>query len=308
MDALKPGWKNTLASLVYWLFDGYWPAPDPCEEWPEYIEDNRHSYTRPRLLAVGDVADIHVATAADEADVTETLYLLKVSRLPEGRAHLDIERKTLTKLLAAAGDTTYRKYLPILVESFPAAKRFPKRVNVFRFESGFFTLEQVHEQHPALDGRHLAWICKRLLTVLGFSHRQNTIHGAILPCHVLIHAASHGLQLVGWGQSVATGQPIRTVSPRYRKWYPAEVHNQQPAGPATDLFLAAHCLVYLAGGDPVTNWMPEAVPLPMQRFLTTCLLESARMRPDDAWALLEDFDELLLGLYGLPKFHQLTLS
>lgn len=58
----------------------------------------------------------------------------------------------------------------------------------------------------------------------------------------------------------------------------------------------------------MTNWMPEAVPLPMQRFLTTCLLESARMRPDDAWALLEDFDELLLGLYGLPKFHQLTLS
>jgi hypothetical protein len=253
------------------------------------------------------VADIHVATAADQADAPETLYLLKISHLPEGQAHLDIERKTLTKLLAAAGDTTYRKYLPILVESFSAAKRFPKPVNVFRFEAGFYTLEQVHEQHPALDGRHLAWIFKRLLTVLGFSHRQNTIHGAVLPCHVLIHGASHGLQLVGWGQSVATGQQIRTVSARYRNWYPAEVHNQQPAGPATDLFLAARCLVYLAGGDPVTNWMPEAVPLPMQRFLTTCLLESARMRPDDAWALLEDFDELLLGLYGLPKFHKLTL-
>ena len=124
MDALKPGWKNTLASLVYWLFDGYWPAPDPCEEWPEYIEDNRHSYTRPRLLAVGDVADIHVATAADEADVTETLYLLKVSRLPEGRAHLDIERKTLTKLLAAAA-------IP------PTASTCPSWWNRSRRPSGF---------------------------------------------------------------------------------------------------------------------------------------------------------------------------
>src|SRR6202035_3882791 len=145
------------------------------------------------------------------------------------------------------------------------------------------------EQHPALDSRHVAWIFKRLLTVLGFSHRHNTVHGAVLPCHVMIHAAGHGLLLVGWGQSVTTGRRIRTVPARYRDWYPAEVQNERAAGPATDLFLAARCLVYLAGGDPVTNRMPEAVPLPMRRFLATCLLESARMRPDDAWALLEDF-------------------
>jgi hypothetical protein len=46
----------------------------------------------------------------------------------------------------------------------------------------------------------------------------------------------------------------------------------------------------------------------MQRFLKTCLLESASMRPDDAWALVEDFDELLHTLYGPPKFHELTLT
>ena len=54
--------------------------------------------------------------------------------------------------------------------------------------------------------------------------------------------------------------------------------------------------------------MPEAVPLPMRRFIQTCLLESASMRPDDAWALMEDFDELLSALYGPPKFHELTLT
>src|SRR5262249_35709640 len=121
----------------------------------------------------------------------------------------------------------------------------------------------------------------------------------------------HGLRLVGWGQSVGRddcGRRIRTVPTRYKSWYPHEVLNKQPAGPATDLFLAARCIVYLAGGDPVTNGMPEAVPLPLKRFLSTCLLESAGMRPDDAWALQEEFDALLGQLYGPPKFHELSMT
>jgi hypothetical protein len=300
---------NPFASLLSWLCDGYWPTADGHEDLVVRVQDVRRRYTPLRLLASGDAADIHLATTAEESHTAaETLYLLKVARAPEGNAHLNVERKTLTTLLGVAGDTTYRHYLPALVDSFAATGPFPKRINVFRWESGFHTLEQVHEQHPALDGRHLAWIFKRLLTVLGFSHRHNLIHGAVLPCHALIHAAGHGLRLVGWGRSVAVGQRIPTVPTRYHDWYPAEVQHQRPARPATDLFLAARCLVYLAGGDPVSNRMPEAVPPPMQRFFATCLLESAAMRPDDAWALMEDFDELLLALYGPPKFHELTLT
>jgi hypothetical protein len=300
---------KTFASLLSWLCNGYGPTADQHDDLFVRIQDVRHRYTPLRLLASGDVADIHVATTADESRTApEALYLLKVARVPEGNAHLDIEHKTLKALLAAAGNTTYRNYLPALVDSFATTGRFPQRINVFPLEPGFHTLEQVHEQHPALEGRHLAWIFKRLLTVLGFCHRQNIVHGAVLPCHALIDAAGHGLQLVGWGQSALVGRLIRTVPPRYQDWYPAEVQHHRPARPATDLFLAARCLVYLAGGDPVTNRMPEAVPSPMRRFLKTCLLESAPMRPDDAWALMEDFDELLHGLYGPPKFHELTMT
>jgi hypothetical protein len=297
------------ASLFSWLCDGYWPAADGHEDLLVRSRDVRRRYTPVRLLASGDVADVHLATAGDESHgATEVHYLLKVARVPEGNPRLDVERRSLAKLRAAAGDTTYRKYLPALVDSFLTAGRSPRQVNVFRSEPGFTTLEQLHRQHPALDGRHLAWIFKRLLTVLGFCHRQGVLHGAVLPCHAMIHAAGHGLQLVGWGQSVAVGQRIRTVPARYRAWYPAEVQHHRPARPATDLFLAARCLIYLAGGDPATNRMPEAVPPPMRRFVHTCLLESARMRPDDAWALLEDFDELLQALYGPPRFHELTLT
>lgn len=306
MEVFKPAKQKAFSSLLSWLCDGYWP--EQREESFLRIRGPSHVYALERLLAVGDVADIHLGTVeSDPMAGVEGSYILKVSRVPDGNVRLDIERKMLAKLLAAAGATTYRKYLPDLIESF-LAREIRRRVNVFQSEPGFHTLEQVHEQHPALDGRHLAWIFNRLLTVLGFCHRQGIIHGAVLPCHVMVQAASHGLRLVGWGQSVVKGRAIKTISTRYRDWYPPEVLRKQPAGPATDLFLAARCLVYLAGGDPVTNWMPEAVPQPMRQFIASCLLESARMRPDDAWALLEDFAELLQRLYGSPQFHELTLT
>ena len=125
---------------------------------------------------------------------------------------------------------------------------------------------------------------------------------------LLIRPANHGLQLVGWGHSVAAGRRIGKVPAHYSPWYPDEVRHGKPAGPATDLFLAARCLVYLAGGDPVRNRMPEAVPLPMRRFVETCLLEGSRMLPGDAWKLLDEFDELLHRLYGPPKFHELAMT
>jgi serine/threonine protein kinase len=300
---------NVFASVLSWLCDGYWPAADEYDDLPVCIRNGRHRYTPLRLLASGDVADVHLATAADDAGAApEPLYLLKVARGPEGNAHLDVERKALATLSGAAGDTTYRDYLPALLDSFATADWCPQRVNVFRPEPGVHTLEQVHERHPALDGRHLAWIFKRLLTVLGFSHRQDIVHGAVLPGHVLIHGAGHGLRLVGWGQSVVAGRSVGTVPARYRDWYPPEVHHRRPACPATDLFLAARCLVYLAGGDPRTSRMPDAVPPPMRRFVRTCLLDSAAMCPDDAWAVLEDFDGLLRAVYGPPAFHELTLT
>ncbi len=305
MKELKPAIPNPIASLLSWLVDGYWPA-DGCEDLPGTVQGPRLAYTLQGRLAVGDVADLYLAGRENDTE-TQTGYLLKASRVPDGKYVLENERRTLARLLTAAGDTTYHRYLPSLVEAFPVADRPEQRVNVFLYEPGFHTLEQVHAQCPALDGRHLGWIFKRLLTVMGFSHRHGTIHTAVLPCHVLLHAPRHGLRLVGWGQSVETGHPIRTVPTRYRDWYPLDELNGQPASPATDLFLAARCLVYLAGGDPVANVMPDTVPHPMQRFLSTCLFESPRMRPNDHWELLGDFDRLLHQLYGPPKFHPLTL-
>ena len=269
-------------------------AHDACAEYRKAGEASPPRvigpYTVGHLVVAGDVADV-IATG-------EAAHLLKVSRSREGDALLANERRSLGRLIAAAGSGTYRAYLPELVEAFSTADVPSRAVNVFRQEPGWFTLEQVRGRHPALDGRHLAWVFKRLLTVLGFCHQQGVLHGAVLPCHALIHPESHSLRLVGWGQSVAVGRPVLTLSPRFTDWYPPEVRKSQPASEATDIYLAARCVLQLAGD----------VPPAMRRFFETCLLEGMRMRPSDAWALQDEFDVLLGRLYGPPKFHPLSMS
>jgi hypothetical protein len=267
----------------------------------EVIASAAREYALVERLAVGDVSDVYLARSRG------VLYVLKVARDLEGADLLEVERAAVAALLAEAGETHYRAYFPPLVESFPVPTGFPKRVNVFLHEPGFSTLEEVHRCHPALDGRHLAWIFKRLLTALGFAHRCGRVHGAVVPSHVLVHADGHGLRLVGWGHSVEVGRPLRTGSAAYLDWYPAEVRRREPAGPATDIGLAARCVAYLAGGDPTTGRMPESVPRAIGAFVRSCLLEGPRMRPDDAWDLLDEFDELLHDLYGPPAYHRLEM-
>jgi hypothetical protein len=285
------------------------PAIRPPEGARVHAHGGERAYALLRRLGVGDVADVYLAQAETGPGSEEGPgYVLKVSRGPEGHAFLENEREALARLVTGAGDTTYRRYLPASAGALRVKDEPQMFVNVFPHEPGLYTLEEVHGRHPALDGRHLAWVFKRLLTVLGFAHRQGWVHGAVLPCHVLVHPADHGLRLVGWGQSVEVGRPIRAIPTRYRGWYPPEALKKQAASEATDLFLAARCMTYLAGGGPVRDRAPGAVPAPMRRFFDACLLEGRAMRPHDAWELLDDLDDLLRRLYGPPKFHDLTMT
>jgi hypothetical protein len=147
---------------------------------------------------------------------------------------------------------------------------------------------------------------KRMLAALGYAHRQGWINGAVLPPHLLFHAENHGLHLGGWIHAVRPGEPLTVVPAGFKEWYPPEAKHR--AEPATDIYLAAKSIVYLAGGDPLHNAFPDHVPAPMRLFFQGCLLESPRMRPADAWGLHEEFDELLIDLYGPPQYVMLNMT
>ena len=96
--------------------------------------------------------------------------------------------------------------------------------------------------------------------------------------------------LVDWCYSVpAPAGRIQAVVQRYQRWYPPEVLAGDPAGPDLDIWLATRCMTELVG---------RQLPARMAAFARGCLLASPRRRPQDAWRLLAEFDELLEQLYG----------
>jgi len=147
------------------------------------------------------------------------------------------------------------------------------------------------------------------VTGLGFAHQAGYVHGAVLPCHVRFNIKNHGGQLTSWGHAVKIGESVTTVSKKYKEWYPSEVLKKQAATPATDIYMLAKTILYLAGVNPNAPFKlnEKLVPLKEQRYLQSCLLESPKMRPSDAWKLLDEFTEMLKQVYGKPKFVELTL-
>jgi hypothetical protein len=155
----------------------------------------------------------------------------------------------------------------------------------------------------------MAWIWRRLLIALGHAHDLEVIHGAVLPTHVLIHPADHGLLLVDWTASVqqprSTGARIPVMSDAYASWYPPSVPAGLPPTPATDIEMALRCMVELLGGDPLTGALPPTVPAPIQAYLGGALKTAAVQT--DAWRLYRDFSTLLASVWGKRQFIPFTM-
>jgi hypothetical protein len=121
------------------------------------------------------------------------------------------------------------------------------------------------------------------------------VHGAVVEEHVLIHPGEHGLALVDWCYSGT--RPVAIVRKR-RDAYPPEVRAKEEIGPATDIYMATGLMTRLIG---------DAIPRAMRRFADGCLFDRPRMRPQDAWKLLGELDELLHKLYGPRRFRPFVI-
>jgi hypothetical protein len=236
------------------------------------------------IVALGDLADLS-AVDGDRA-------LLKVPRSPGDNDLMEAEAGAL-KTLWRDGDPTYRPYAPRLLESFvhEDAARVRRRVNLVERLNGFVPLSRIRR---AIDPRDAAWMWRRLLTGLGWAHRAGVVHGAVVEEHVLIHPGEHGLALVDWCYSGT--RPVAVVEGAD---YPPEVRRDKQASPATDIYMATGSMTRLVG---------DRMPTAMKRFADGCLFDAPRMRPQDAWTLLGEFDELLHKLYGPRTFRPFRIE
>jgi hypothetical protein len=247
----------------------------------------------------GDLCDLFPADAGGER------VLLKVARQARNNDLLAAEAQALRRIERALEGQLVRAHFPALVEHFllPDETGARRHTNVLRAESGFVSLAEVLRAYPrGIPAPDAAWMFNRVLAALGTTHNLGLVHGAVTLAHVLIRPADHNGMLVDWCYSVPIGEPLKALSPPYAADYPPEVVAKQPATPATDLYMAARCLVRLLGGDGDAQSLPAGVPKPIRALLRGCLLAAPQRRAAEAWQLFDDFHEILGRLYGPPVF------
>ena len=276
---------------------------------PVVIRSRSRAYAVGDPFTSGDLANLYHCTVdsgsapSGGTEASTSPSLLKVARNAADNDLIRAEATTLRHLLSPDKPESkgFFPLLPRLTDSFSfrdSGGGPARQASVFGLLPDFYSLEDVRKAYPGgISSRHMAWIWRQLLLVLGYAHARNVIHGAVLPSHVLIHP-DHDLLLVDWCYSVRDkGARIPAISERYADWYPPEVLAKQAPSPATDVYMSARCMEYLMGaGDGGYSASPR-----LRGFIASCLLKPVSYRPQDAWKLRKDFTALIEQIWGPRK-------
>lgn len=278
------------------------------------IQTRRATHEVRRTLAGGDITATH-ETVSRADGVTQPTFC-KVARHACDNDLVKNEAHALKRLHSDAAEEKWKRHIPVLVDSFLYSDNGPRlRANVLSRLDGFYSATQIRKVYPGgVDVLDAIWIFRRLLMALGFTHDNGVVHGAVVPEHVMIHPGQHGVVLIDWCYASVDDDgvypPIKALAKGYREWYPEEVFAKNPPSAATDIAMAVRSTIELLGGNPITGFLPHAVRRELRAFFRGCLLTRQAMRPQNAWLLLEEFDELLRDMrapfYPL-RFHQFTV-
>lgn len=213
----------------------------------------------------------------------------RIIREPRHNNFAAKEIEALHRLRSVPDASKYSAYLPVLLDEFIFQdENGEHQVTVVEREEGWYSLEDVRKVYPmGVDPRHMAWMFRRLLVVVGFAHRSGVMHASVTPENILILPAEHGLLLANWSNSVC-----ELPDPAY--------------DPRLDIAQAVRSMLFLLGGDVNENRIPDDLPARLKNFFKGSLLPINRA-PRDAWGLLREFDEVLERTWGKRKFYPFVM-
>ncbi len=277
------------------------------------IHTSTRHYTVERLLTRGDLCGLYVGSFIQADKKIKGLF--KIPLKPEDNDLVANEARILAHLRVSDDYAKLRHFVSPLVDHFSYQENetgVVRRVNVLSYMDGLYSLKEVKEVYKGgIHPKDMAWIWRRLLIALDFAHTNHVIHGAVLPTHVLIHPQQHGVVLIDWSYAVLhpveTEERISAISSAYREWYPVEVFAKEVPTPALDIALAARCMFDLLGGNAHMRMTPGHVPWQIQNYLKACTLAQPQQHPQDAYSLLDEFDDLIERLWGPRTFREFTM-
>lgn len=148
----------------------------------------------------------------------------------------------------------YQLCFPDIVDSFIAEGQGERRINVLRFEGVDDVGELVPIGHIAsrdrvrVDPRTSAWMMGKLLKILDFLHGEGVSIRRVTDENILIERKQHYIVFFDW-----------TNATQYPEAVPSDVAEEE-------ISKAAHEVIIILGGDPVTGTLPPDTQLEDDRY------------------------------------------
>lgn len=227
--------------------------------------------------------------------------MIKIAKSTADNSFLQTEIRNLDLLHAL--QVPQWRHLPFIMDRL----QYEGRIGVVLRKTSGHTLSEIR-QHPnwrnGVDQRHVAWMLDRLFSLLGYVHSQDIAHGRLHPDCILIQPLSHNALAFGWSGAVhkpaASGE--RVVA-RHDEFTAPEVKEGGRVGPWSDIYSIGKVMIWLLGGNPATNEIPEGVEKRFASFLLKLVKEDRKLRPSKAWELHDGHCRLKESLWGKKFLH-----
>lgn len=166
-----------------------------------------------------------------------------------------------------------------------------------------WTLEDVIREYPeGVEPQAMIWMWNRILTFLTWLHATGTMHGAIVPEHVLLQIPTHSGLLLDWTYASVPGQKLADLrdGASYRLNGIASTEN--------DIAMSARCMIKVLGGDPASDELPDSIPRPIAEFLRAQAGHDPQRRQlDNAMQVEKTFGRITETVYGPRIFRPFAI-
>lgn len=263
------------------------------------FETSKRKYFIGDLICEGDISSVYQGFC-EIGDESFGEVIIKVVDDPSDNDLMQNEIRILQILHQTKGPQW--KHLPFLLDSFKTKSGLG---NVLRKFNGY-DLIQVRE-HPrykqGIDRKHMVWMLNRILSAMVYTHDLGIVHCNIEPSHIMIKPDDHNVCILDWSYAAfrpsQTGDSFKVFTLIYS---PPEVKEKRPPLPSSDFYSIGKVMIWLLGGNPETNYIPEKVEKKLRQFLLWFVEESPLQRPQDARKLHAQLIYTIESLWGKRRF------
>ena len=131
----------------------------------------------------------------------------------------------------------FKKYLPV------SAKMPSENELVFTLSFRAVPLSSL----GVVEQKHANWMLSRMFEFTGWMNQIAYSHAGINPDSIYIMPENHGMVCISFYHLTKLSGPVKTVSAKYKNFYPPQLFNNKKADSNIDIELSKKTAVYLLG-------------------------------------------------------------